>query len=159
MAAARIYDRPQPQPSFASMAFFSASSLLPDADVIGMAFGIAYEDAWGHRGATHSFVFAAAIGVAVGLAARARNLPWRRAAIAAALVVATHPLLDTLTDGGLGCALFWPLDHTRYFAPWRPIPVAPIGLAYFSFYGVVVAIVETVLFGPVFIYALWPFRR
>ena len=24
-----------------------------------------------------------------------------------------------------GCAFFWPFDLTRYFLPWRPIPVAP----------------------------------
>jgi inner membrane protein len=159
MAAARLYDRPQPLPSTRSIALLSALSMLPDADIIGMALGVAYVDPWGHRGATHSFVFAAAIGLAVGIVMRARNRRWLRASLAAAAVVATHPILDTLTDGGLGCALFWPFDNTRYFAPWRPIPVAPIGLDYFSFYGMVVAITETVLFGPLFVYALWPFRN
>ena len=133
--------------------------MLPDADVIGMAVGIPYGDPLGHRGATHSFAFAAAVGVAVLLAVRKRGGRARRAAIIAALVVATHPLLDMLTNGGLGCALFWPFDHARYFAPWTPIPVAPIGLAFFSFYGLVVAVTETVLFGPLLIYALWPFRH
>ena len=40
-----------------------------------------------------------------------------------------------MIDGGLGCALFWPFDLTRYFAPWRPIPVAPIGMDFFSPHG------------------------
>ena len=62
----------------------------------------------------------------------------------AALVVASHALLDTLTDGGLGCALFWPFDLTRYFAPWTPLPVSPIGLGYLSPYGLYVATVELV---------------
>jgi hypothetical protein len=74
----------------------------------------------------------------------------------AAVVVASHPLLDILTDGGLGCALFWPFDDTRYFAPWRPIPVAPIGLAFFSPFGLTVAIWEAVIFAPLWWYA---FRR
>ena len=168
MAAARVYDKPAPLPSGASLLFWSALSMLPDADVIGMSLGVAYEDPLGHRGATHSFVFAIAVAVLVGAAMRAPFDSLRslragagslRAACTAAVVVATHPLLDTLTNGGLGCALFWPFDNTRYFAPWTPIPVAPIGLAFFSFYGLVVAVTEIVFFSPVFLYALWPFRR
>jgi hypothetical protein len=59
-----------------------------------------------------------------------------------------------MTDGGLGCALFWPFDLTRYFAPWRPIQVAPIGLAFLSPYGAIVALSEIVLFLPLFVFAL-----
>jgi inner membrane protein len=36
-----------------------ACSVIPDLDVIGFRFGIRYGDFWGHRGFTHSFVFAA----------------------------------------------------------------------------------------------------
>ena len=139
--------------------FWSALSMLPDADIAGMSLGIAYEDPLGHRGATHSFVFAVVVALIAGMVTRARQGPWRRAAITAAVVVASHPLLDTLTNGGLGCTLFWPFDHTRYFAPWTPIPVSPIGRAYFSFYGLIVAITEIVFFSPVLLYGLWPFRR
>ena len=59
-----------------------------------------------------------------------------------------------MTDGGLGCALLWPFDLTRYFAPWRPIPVAPIGAAFVSSAGAIVALTELVLFGPLLLYAL-----
>jgi inner membrane protein len=69
-------------------------------------------------------------------------------------VITSHPLLDTLTNGGLGIALFWPFDHTRYFAPWRPIPVSPIGLGFFSPYGMFVALVELVVFLPLFWFGL-----
>ncbi len=34
-------------------------SVLPDLDVIGFPLGIRYGDFWGHRGFTHSLVFAA----------------------------------------------------------------------------------------------------
>jgi inner membrane protein len=34
-------------------------SVIPDLDVIGFRFGIHYGDFWGHRGFTHSLVFAA----------------------------------------------------------------------------------------------------
>jgi inner membrane protein len=99
-------------------------------------------------------MFAVAVGIAVGLLAPLFKRPALRTAIAAILVVASHPLLDTLTNGGLGIALFWPFDHARYFAPWRPIPVSPIGLGFFSPYGMFVAIVEIVVFSPLFWFGL-----
>jgi inner membrane protein len=145
------------------MVFWSALALLPDADVIGFPLGVAYGSVWGHRGATHSFAFAIVVGLVTGLVTLFARRPLARSplatGVAAALVVATHPLLDTLTNGGSGCALFWPFDPTRYFAPVNPIPVAPIGFAMFSAYGAVVAFTETVLFSPLFAFALWPFVR
>ena len=36
-----------------------ACAIVPDADVIGFHFGIHYQDFWGHRGFTHSLLFAA----------------------------------------------------------------------------------------------------
>ena len=152
MAAARAYRRGVPQ--WSSMAWWSALALLPDADVIGFALGVQYADPWGHRGATHSLTFSAALGLAIGLAAPRFKQPAVRTALFASLVLASHALLDTMTDGGLGCALLWPFSLTRYFAPWRPIPVAPIGLAFFSRYGGLVALTELALFSPALVYAL-----
>jgi inner membrane protein len=40
-------------------------------------------------------------------------------------------LLDAMTDGGLGVAFFSPFDNHRYFLPWTPIRVSPIGAARF----------------------------
>ncbi len=140
------------------MATWSALALLPDLDVVGFALGVRYGDPWGHRGAAHSLLMAAVFGVALAAIARRRELPLGRTALFTAVVLASHGLLDTMTDGGLGCALFWPFSLTRYFAPWRPIPVAPIGLDFFSTYGATVSAIELALFGPLFVYALWPQR-
>ena len=53
-----------------------------------------------------------------------------------AVLGASHGILDAMTDGGLGIALLAPFANTRYFLPWAPIPVAPIGLAaFFSKWG------------------------
>ena len=82
-----------------------------------------------------------------------------RTSVIGALVVASHGILDTMTDGGLGCALLWPFDATRYFAPWNPIPVSPIGAGYLSAYGLRVALTELILFSPVFLFAFWPRAR
>jgi inner membrane protein len=153
LAAARMYGDGH-RPHWRSAVAWSALSMLPDADVIGFSLGVRYEDPWGHRGATHSLAFAVVVALAAGLMARWFKRPRLRTALFAAIVLATHPLLDTLTDGGLGCALFWPFDLTRYFSPWRPIQVAPIGLAFLSPYGAIVALSELILFLPLFLFAL-----
>jgi inner membrane protein len=130
--------------------------------------GVRYADRWGHRGATHSVIFALALATVIALLAprfvrprlrmtRAKSSSLTLWGLASAVLV-SHGLLDTLTDGGLGCALLWPFDLTRYFAPWRPIPVAPIGLAFFSSYGLFVSSIELVLFAPFVVYGLRPKR-
>ena len=45
--------------------------------------------------------------------------------------ISSHGLLDTLTNGGLGIALLWPWSEHRYFMPFHPIEVAPLGLSRF----------------------------
>ena len=136
-----------------SLLFWSALSLFPDIDVVGFLRGVPYGAPWGHRGATHSLAFAMAGGVLVGLGARLFKKPMLRTMGLATLVLASHGLLDTMTDGGLGAALLWPFSLTRYFAPWRPIPVAPIGPAFFSPDGAMIALTEVVLFLPLWLLA------
>jgi len=116
--------------------------------------GVPYGAPWGHRGATHSLAFAMAGGVLVGLGARWFRKPVLRTMGIATLVLASHGLLDTLTDGGLGIALLWPFRLTRYFAPWQPIPVAPIGPDFFTPEGAMIALTELVLFLPLWLYAV-----
>ena len=153
MAAARLSD-PSRVPTWSSMILWSGLSLLPDADVIGFAFGVQYGDRWGHRGATHSLAAAIAVGALMGLGARWLKRRALRTALVATAVLASHSILDSMTDGGLGCAFLWPFDLTRYFAPWRPIPVAPIGLPFFSLTGATIALIELVLFAPLLVFAL-----
>ena len=47
------------------------------------------------------------------------------------LATASHGLLDAMTDGGLGVAFFAPFNNRRYFLPWTPIRVSPIGVGRF----------------------------
>lgn len=109
-------------------------SAIPDLDVLGFRFGIRYGDFWGHRGFTHSLAFAALLaGVVVVLEFRqalpsvSRYYLWTYFFLA----TASHGLLDAMTDGGLGVAFFSPFDNRRYFLPWRPIRVSPIGFGRF----------------------------
>jgi inner membrane protein len=150
LAAARAQ---QERPSWRAMFGWSALSLLPDIDVAGFVRGVPYGAEWGHRGATHSLTLAIAGGVAVGLAARWFKRPVAKTMALAILVLASHGLLDTMTDGGLGIALLWPFSLHRYFAPWTPIPVAPIGLDFFTVDGATVALSEVALFLPLWLYA------
>ena len=53
-------------------------------------------------------------------------------------VTASHGILDAMTDGGRGIAFFAPFDDTRYFLPFRPIKVSPIGIAFLSTRGLAV---------------------
>jgi inner membrane protein len=94
----------------------------------------------------------------VGAGTKSRRPPALRTGLIAVAVLPSHAILDTMTDGGLGCALLWPFDRARYFAPWRPIPVAPIGLHFWSPSGAFVASIELVLFSPLVLFALWPRR-
>jgi inner membrane protein len=153
MAAAR-YAGEGKVPRWQSLASWSALSLVPDADVIGFTLGVEYGAPWGHRGATHSLAFSIALGLAIGWAAgRVTSRPWRTALLASA-VLASHGLLDTITYGGLGCALLWPFTLARYSAPWQPVAAAPIGFGLLSTRGFMVALTETVLFAPVLVFAL-----
>ena len=61
------------------------------------------------------------------------------------IVTASHGILDAMTDGGLGVAFLAPFDNSRYFFPWRPVMVSPIGVApFFSRYGLNVLLSEIV---------------
>lgn len=138
------------------MCAFTALSMSPDLDVLAFSFGIPYHAPWGHRGASHSLAFALICGGLIGLLSRPLRLPPLQLTLFAVGVMASHGLLDTLTDGGLGAALLWPFDMTRFFAPWRPIPVSPIGPGIFSTYGMYVIRQELLYFLPFFLYAFWP---
>lgn len=104
-------------------------SALPDFDALFISV-IPYDHPLGHRGFTHSLLFAALIGAGLAvLLSRigwAEGVPIRSLAMLFILVTASHGFFDSMTNGGLGVAFFSPFDNTRYFLPWMPIPVAPL---------------------------------
>ena len=133
---------------FALLGAFAA--VVPDFDVIGFGFGVDYADPLGHRGLSHSLAFAAAFAALLVFTSR-RSLP-RRARFPAwlylALAIASHGLFDALTDGGLGVALLAPFSHERFFFPWQPIAVSPLGVSrIFSARGVAVLTSELLWVG------------
>jgi len=115
-------------------------TIIPDADVVMFKFGVPYEHMLGHRGFSHSLVFSLLLGVVVTvLFYRNLKLSSKEGLLLMfffSLCTASHILLDALTNGGLGVAVFAPFDNTRYFLPWRPIQVSPIGISnFFSEWG------------------------
>lgn len=109
--------------------------MLPDADVVGFGFGVSYDSMLGHRGSTHSILFALLAALIVMFAAYREivfgSKDWFRYSAYFFLITLSHPILDAFTNGGLGVGLFIPLDAGRYFAPFRPIEVSPIGVKRF----------------------------
>jgi inner membrane protein len=157
VVAARWLDsRPGAPPVPLSMLGLSALSVLPDADFVAFMVGIPYANPFGHRGMTHSLLFAVLVGALVAIGLRLRRRPVLLDALLATLVVASHGVLDAMTTGGLGVEFFWPVDTRRYFLPWEFIPVAPLGAGMLTARGLSVLLTEAVLFLPAWAYAFWP---
>lgn len=110
-------------------------AMLPDADVIAFSLDIPYEHALGHRGFTHSILFAAILAFIVTYLffnrVKAGSRSWWFLILFIFLATMSHGILDAMTTGGRGVGFFIPFDNSRYFFPWRPIQVSPIGVGKF----------------------------
>jgi inner membrane protein len=137
-------------------------AIIPDIDVFGFQFGIAYGSFWGHRGFTHSLVFALLFSFLV-TAIFYRKLFFSKKAIVLILFFflcgVSHSIIDALTNNGYGVAFFSPFDNTRYLFPFTPIKVSPIGvMRFFSERGVQVIRSEVAWIGlPGLIYMIIAF--
>jgi inner membrane protein len=106
-------------------------AMLPDIDGLYYRW-LPFRHPLGHRGLTHSLLFAATVGCVTAMLFAYRS--WSqgaslgRLAVFFSLVTASHGFFDALTNGGSGVAFFAPFDNTRYFFPFRPIPVSPMSL-------------------------------
>lgn len=108
-----------------SWAYWGLAALLPiipDIDVFSTA---AYGDPLGHRGITHSLVFALVLGtLTAGATFRRFRVNWWSLAALFCVIIASHGLLDALTKGGADIPFFWPLGD-RY-GNWGVLPVSDI---------------------------------
>jgi inner membrane protein len=110
-------------------------AMLPDADVFGLRL-VAWGSPLAHRGLSHSLL-AAAVMSGIAAAVTSRRIPLSPARLWACFFacMASHGMLDAFTNGGPGVAFFAPFDNTRYFFPVRPVHVSPLGLGFFSRWG------------------------
>ena len=107
-------------------------TILPDLDVVAFKYGIPYGHMFGHRGFSHSILFAVLTSAILALflrQARVRQslLVWGYLFICAV----SHGLLDAMTNGGLGVGLFSPFSQERIFFEFRPIEVSTLSLSRF----------------------------
>ncbi len=123
-------------------------AFAPDLDVLSFRFGISYSSIWGHRGWTHSFVFALLLGTLAAWLFYRKEKDWWKMAVWFVLATASHPLLDMMTTGGMGCALWWPINDERLFFPFRPILVSPLEVrSFIGRYGLRVLLSELIWVG------------
>src|SRR5215470_15783593 len=124
-------------------------AVVPDLDVVSFHFGLPYAHMLGHRGLSHSLLFAAGLASIMTVLVRRTRMASPSGPRLWAfffLTTASHGVLDAFTDGGLGVAFFAPFSDTRYFFPWRPIVVSPISVRrFFSSWGLAVIASEFVI--------------
>lgn len=134
LGLARVFTARSMPPLYWGLA--AGLAMLPDLDVIAFSFGIPYGARFGHRGFAHSLFCALVVGLLTALLTCQRlGMSWWLLGLFFFGVMASHGILDAFTNGGLGIALLAPFDATRYFFPWRPVQVSPIGMAFFGPWG------------------------
>ena len=102
-------------------------SILPDFDVVAFKFGIPYESDWGHRGFSHSVLFAILLSCLVAFFRVKLKTGWLTIFSFLFVSAISHGVLDAMTTGGLGVGFFIPWSSERIFFEYRPIRVSPIG--------------------------------
>ena len=125
---------------------------MPDLDVVSFNFGIPYEHWLGHRGVTHSFLFALLFAILVKFIFYSKHKLTSSIGVKLillfALIIASHGILDAMTTGGRGTGFFIPFTDERYFLPWRVIKVSPMSAArFFSEWGIKVIKSELIWIG------------
>jgi len=109
------------------LVFFAiGSAILPDVDVVAFILDIPYTHPLGHRGFSHSIVFALLWALFLMFTIGKRNKrTWFWVIFLATL---SHGVLDAMTSGGKGVGFFIPFSEERFFFPFREIKVSPIGI-------------------------------
>jgi len=109
--------------------------------VLTFNFSIPYEHPFGHRGFTHSILFAILWATLLMFVfGRTNKIIWWFVIF---LSTISHGILDAMTSGGKGVGFFIPFDNSRFFFPFRDIVVSPIGIKkFFSEWGMQVIINE-----------------
>ena len=144
------------RPPLATMLAFAGLAMLPDADVIMVAFGTSDRGVLGHRGASHSFPVALVLGLLIAYVMQRYGWPVVRTAVMATAAIASHAVLDVLGEGGRGLPLLYPFSEMRFQSPVRIFPDAPRWPATLSGRGITNIAIEMLVFSPLTIYALWP---
>ena len=135
---------------------FAGLALAPDLDLVTVALGVPPNTPLSHRGISHSFPFALAVGAMVGFGLRAKGRGVLAGVLALA-ALASHGLLDTMSQLGNGPMLLWPFTSQSYEFAWRPIPGVLSASHYLTLQAIPTLVVETLMFLPLIVFALVTF--
>lgn len=105
----------------------SVAAAAPDVDgLFKYVWHLPPSSIFSHRGAAHSLFVALAAGLAAAACHKRLGVRPLTAGVLIAAAMASHGLLDMLTDAGKGVAYLWPVSSVRLFADWRPIHSTPV---------------------------------
>jgi inner membrane protein len=111
------------------------AAMLPDIDILSFLFSIPYDDLFGHRGVTHSLLFAGSSGFIIVLTffreVQLLSRQWWSHSLYFSSIIFMHGVLDAFTNGGEGVAFLAPFINRRFFAEFTPIEVSPVNLLHF----------------------------
>lgn len=109
----------------------AVAAAAPDVDgLFKHLFPVPPNSIYAHRGAAHSLFVALAAGALAAVFHKRLGVRRLTAGVLIASAMASHGLLDMMTDGGQGVAYLWPVSSVRLFADWRPIHSSPVNLAH-----------------------------
>lgn len=107
-------------------------SVLPDLDVLMPYLGVPWGSVYAHRGLSHSISFAVLVSLLMLFVLQSNRMV---TFVFSLTVVLSHTMLDALTWGGQGVALYWPFDAQRVQFDSRPIPASPMSITGFMRWG------------------------
>lgn len=126
--AVAVAKRPVPWKLVIAAAFAAAA---PDIDgVFKHLVTLSPTSIYAHRGAAHSLFVALAAGVIAACFHRKLEVKPLTAGVVIAAAMASHGLLDMMTDTGRGVAYLWPLNSARMISDWRPIHSGQVHMAH-----------------------------
>jgi inner membrane protein len=107
------------------------SGVLPDLDCIGFHTKVPYDHPLGHRGFSHSILFALLWALVLTILAFKKSTAKFKIFVVLFLSTISHGILDAFTNGGQGVGFFIPFNNERFFFPMRPIEASPLSIASF----------------------------
>lgn len=138
-----------------AVAVFALVALSPDLDFLAMNLpGGSQGTPLEHRVMSHSLAFALVAGALLGgaTAPRGRRL---HGVLWTVLALASHGVLDALTDNGPGPRLLWPFSRSPVQFAWHPLPGTEFFQEYFTTAAIPVVSAELLWSLPMLLLAWW----